>query len=169
MSVYLKLYFFLSSKSKFQYSSLYGNKYECGVCNGKEVKNLYNARYCCVAIYEINSHCIYTSRCGVLCCVLADVESREDISQAECRPHHPTCRARCAPHRALVTQLASAVRGAARRGGDPDTVFLPAGWWLLAAGCWWLAGTTCSKLSQPGGVTSERSTASTPQLGQGVI
>ena len=39
----------------------------------------------------------------------------------------------------------------------------------LAGGCWWLAGTTCSKLSQPGGVTSERSTASTPQLGQGVI
>ena len=166
MSVYLKL-FFLSSKSKFQYSSLYGNKYECGVC-----KNiLYNPRYCSVDIYEINSHyCIYTSRCGVLCCVLADVESREDISQAECRPHHPTCRARCAPHRALVTQLASAVRGAARRGGDPDTVFLPASCRLLVAGgCWWLAGTTCSKLSQPGGVTSERSTASTPQLGQGVI
>ena len=77
---------------------------------------------------------IVSTHRGVLCCVLADVESREDISQAECRPHHPTCRARCAPHRALVTQLASAVRGAARRGGDPDTVFLPAGWWLLVAG-----------------------------------
>ena len=104
---------------------------------------------------------VSTHRGVVFCAVLADVESREDISQAECRPHHPTCRARCAPHRALVTQLASAVRGAARRGGDPDTVFLPAGWWLLlAAGGWrWLAGTTCSKLSQPGGVTSERSTA----------
>ena len=106
---------------------------------------------------------IVSTHRGVLCCVLADVESREDISQAECRPHHPTCRARCAPHRALVTQLASAVRGAARRGGDPDTVFLPAGGWR------WLAGTTCSKLSQPGGVTSERSTASTPHTGQGVI
>ena len=62
------------------------------------------------------------------------------------------CTVRAAPRAGYTTRERGGERGArgcaARRGGDPDTVFLP-------AGCCWLAGTTCSKLSQPGGVTSE--------------
>ena len=63
------------------------------------------------------------------------------------------CTVRAAPRAGYTTRERGDERGArgcaARRGGDPDTVFLPAGC------CWLLAGTTCSKLSQPGGVTSE--------------
>ena len=66
------------------------------------------------------------------------------------------CTVRAAPRAGYTTRErgASAVRGAARRGAAVTlTQFFCR---LAAAGCW-LAGTTCSKLSQPGGVTSERS------------
>ena len=67
------------------------------------------------------------------------------------------CTVRAAPRAGYTTRErgASAVRGAARRGAAVTlTQFFCR---LAAAGCGLLAGTTCSKLSQPGGVTSERS------------